>query len=293
MPVGIVCDSAASLPRHVAELHKVVVVPMGLSVDGRRICEDEIAPAEVTAALDRGAQTSGPSPGAFAHAIDQAARSLGDEAAADGHGVVVLTVGSRYSSTFQAARMAALAQPRGSPQVRVVDTGTAAGAEGLVVLAAAEAAAAGADLDHVQARANMVASRVRLVAAAEQLTHLVRGGRVPASLAHLGQRAGVRVLFELSPKGPRPLRTTLSLRATFDQLLGHWRRTVAADAALHVAAMHALRPVEAQVLLEAVAQEMAPATAVLGELGPVMLAHTGPGMIGLAWWWEQALTKPR
>ena len=65
-------------------------------------------------------------------------------------GVVVLTIAASMSSTHQAAMLAA--KDLGE-QVRVIDTTTAAGAEGLVVLEAARAARAGGDLDAVEAAA--------------------------------------------------------------------------------------------------------------------------------------------
>ena len=39
-------------------------------------------------------------------------------------------------------------------------------------------------------------------------------------------------------------------------------------------------------LLARVCEEVDPATAFLGEFGTVMVAHTGPGVVGLAWRWE-------
>jgi DegV family protein with EDD domain len=274
--VRIVCDSAAALDSELVALHRIAMVPMELSIAGERISEEELTPDQVVARLEDGVQTSGPAPGAFAEAI---------AAVAGPDGVVVLTVASRFSSTFQAARAAAALIGDGVP-VRVVDTGTAAGGEGLVVLAAAEAARAGAGLDQVVARAELAGSRVRLVAAVDRLTYLVRGGRVQASAARLGNRLGVRVLFELRRSGPRPLRPVVGAEAAFEQLLSQWRRTIVPDAELHVAALHALRPEEGAALLDAIGREIKPATALVCELGPVMLAHTGPGVVGLSWWWD-------
>ena len=71
-------------------------------------------------------------------------------------------------------------------------------------------------------------------------------------------------------------------------MLARWRHSRPRDRAarLHVAALHALAPEEAARLLEAVRAEAQPATAFVGEFDAVMVAHTGPGLTGLAWWWE-------
>lgn len=275
--MAVVCDSAASLGAALAARRGVVVVPMQLEVGGEPVSEETMALDDLVARLPEGVKTSGPPPGAFVQAITDAA---------SGEGVVVLTVGQRFSSTFQSAQTAA-GLVDGSGPVRVVDTATAAGAEGLVVLAAAEAARAGAPVDEVAAVAESVAAQVRLVAAVEDLTSLVRGGRLPASAARAGVHLGVRVLFELRATGPRPLRPSLSAGGAFDQLVAQWRRSIVPGARLHVAALHALRPEEAAQLLAAVQREVEPASSFIGTFGPVMVAHTGPGVIGLAWWWQE------
>jgi DegV family protein with EDD domain len=277
-PVAVVADSAAALDPALAGTYGIVTVPMQLEIGGRPVSEADMPLDEVVAHLEDGVQTSAPPPGAFADAVESAA-------AGGAQAVVVLTVGSNLSSAYQSAATAA---PLGSVPVAVVDTGTAAGGEGLVVLAAAQAAAAGMSLEEVKARATMVASRVRLVATVEELKYLVRGGRLAAGAARAGQAFGVRPVFELSRGRIRPLRPSLSADGAFDQLLAQWRRSIVDGAELHVAALHAMRYEDAAALLDKVRAEVEPATAFIGTFGPVMVAHTGPGVIGLAWWWEQS-----
>ena len=56
---------------------------------------------------------------------------------------------------------------------------------------------------------------------------------------------------------------------------------------LHLAAMHAQAQDEALLLVERVSATVSPATAFVAEFSPVMVAHTGPGLVGLGWWWER------
>lgn len=280
MPVKVIADSAAAIPPDLADELGVVVVPMQLEIGGRPVDEQELSLDELVAHLDEGVETSGPSPGAFVAAL---------EAHAGPEGALVVTVGRRYSSTFQSATAAASLAPGGTPVV-VVDSASAAGGEGLVVLAAARAARSGADLAAVEAIARRVVDRVRLVASVEELRHLVRGGRLPAGAARFGTHLGVRVLFELRADGPRPMRPALSAESAMDQLVARLVRTRPPGAVAHVAALHALRPAEAESLLAQVRKEVEPATAYVGTFGPVMVAHTGPGVLGLAWWWEEPTT---
>lgn len=275
MSVAIVTDSAAALPADLADKHGVTVVPMWLTVRGVPVREGERPLEELVA--EPGIETSGPAPGEFEEAI----RAVGD---ADG--VLVLTIAATMSSTHAAAEVAARAV---GEHVRVLDTTTAAGAEGLVVLAAAEAAAAGGSLDDVEAEARRVMDRVRLVAMVPTLDHLVRSGRVPGLAGWAGRRLGLAPLFEFGSGRARPLRPALGADAALDRIVGAWRRSrPPRPARLHVAVLHALAPERAEGLLSAVCAEAEPVASFVSEFGSVMVVHTGAGLAGLAWWWDDA-----
>jgi DegV family protein with EDD domain len=272
MAVAIVTDSAASIPEALARTWGVTVVPMWLDLEGHQVRETECSLDDVLDA--ERVTTSGPSPGEFEEAI---APVLGDD------GALVLTIAASMSGTHQAASLAGKAL---GDKVRVVDTTTAAGAEGLVVLAAARAAAAGADLDEVEAVAARVITQVRLVATVPSLDHLVRSGRVPGIAGWAGRHLGINPLFEFRSGKAHRLRPALSPDAAIERILHEWRRSDAPDAELHVAALHAVAPVAAHDLLARVEAERTPASSFVGEFNAVMVAHVGPGLIGLAWWWD-------
>jgi DegV family protein with EDD domain len=275
MSVAIVTDSAAALPPDLVARYGVTVVPMWLTVrgvpepEGRRSLEDLVVEEEIS--------TSAPSPGEFEHVIKDASRTS--------DGVLVLTIAASMSATHEAALLAAHAV--GGP-VRVVDTATAGGAEALVVLAAAQVARAGGSLDDAEARARTVLERVRLVATLSSLDHLVRSGRVPGIAGWAGRRLGINPLFEFRGGAVRRLRPALSRAAALDRIVALARRDAPADGSgrLHVAALHALARDVAEDLLERVTAPGDTATSFIGEFGPVMVVHTGPGLAGLAWWWE-------
>ncbi len=279
MSVAIVTDSAAALPSELAARHGIAVVPMWLTVNGEsepeglRSLEDLVSQSQVS--------TSAPTPGDFEAAIKDASRVH--------DGVVVLTIASTMSATFVAAGVAA--QSVGGA-VRIVDTATAGGAEALVVLAAADAAASGATLDQVETRARAVIERVRLVATISSLDHLVRSGRVPGIAGWAGRRLGINPLFEFRGGSVRRLRPALSQDAALDRIVDLVHRDRPNDTGhLHVAALHALAVDTAEALLDRVHALSTPATEFVGEFGPVMVVHTGPGLAGLAWWWEDEAAR--
>jgi DegV family protein with EDD domain len=276
--VGIVTDSAASLPAALAGSSHVEVVPLHLSLGEQSILDGDIPLDDLVARLDEGLTTSGPAPGEFAIAIEKAD---------GGDGVLVLTLSAAMSSTYDAARLATQMAEDDGNSVDLLDTGTAAGAQGLVVLAAAGAAQRGGSLQEVRAAAERAAGQVRLVASLPTLDHLARGGRVPGAAAWAGRWLGLNPIFEFKGGHVRPHRPARGESAARDRIVSMWSHTAGPGAGLHVAVMHASDPNGAEALRTAVCEEVQPASLWTGSFSPVMVAHTGPGLIGLAWWWER------
>jgi DegV family protein with EDD domain len=287
MTVTIVTDTAAALPPDLVERYGIRVVPLWLTVGGERHRDGEIPLDELVGRFDEPITTSAPSPGEFATVL---ADARGDGA------VLVLTIASGMSSTHDSARLAAKLVADDADvgvadehAVSVVDTGTAAGAQALIVLAAAQVAAGGGDIGAAQAAAEQVAAKVRLVATVADLERLARSGRVPDAARWIGDKLGVRPLFEFREGRARPLRPAFSLEAARERVV----QRCAADAPggdpgagrLHVTVLHALAPEAADDLVDRL-RPLRPASLLVGPFSPVMVAHTGRGLAGLAWWWE-------
>ena len=277
--VQVIVDSAAALPREVVERAALQVVPLRLNIGERSYADGDLPLEEVVARLDDGVKTSAPSPGEWSAAFERALAGA-DRA-------VVLTVSAAMSSTYGAARLAA--SDFGS-RVEVIDTGTAAGAEGLVALAAAQVAGNGGNPPSVIHAASRVVDQVKLVATMDSLDQLVRGGRVPSLAGWAGRRLGVNPLFEFAHGQVHPLRPAFSQAAALDRLV-HAVSSSAPDrrAVLRVAALHAVAPHLAGELVARLRATTSRLDAYVASFSPVMVAHTGAGLVGLAWWWDDAL----
>jgi len=274
MTVRVVTDSAAALDPATIAAWGILVVPTRLVVGDEHYLEGEIGISELLERFDEGVSTSGPTPGGFADAFVEA-----------GGDVLALTVAKGLSSSFQAARVA-LQGAR--PRVRLLDTGTAAGGQALVVLEAAKTAREGGSLDEVEAAARHVVEQVRFFAAFETLEYLIRGGRIDGVVGGIAERLGIHPFLQIEAGGHlRRLRPCFSRRAALDRIFRIWSRSRVEGALLHVVVAHVLARDDAEALLDRVRAEVEPATALISEFGPVMAVHTGPGLIGLAWWWEE------
>lgn len=286
LPVAVLTDSAASLPAGLASEARVTTVPMSLTIGDTAYRDGELSLDDVLARADEGVSTAAPTPGTYVDAATNATT------AQDGGGAaVIVTVASTVSASYQSATLAAGTV---DADVRVVDSGTAAGAQGLVVLAAARAAASGASLDEVEHAARRVAERVRLVATVHDLDRLAASGRVPDLVAHAGRAIGVNPIFEFRGGHARPRRPAIGRPAALNRIIAAWRRSKPADGdlagRLHVAALHAAAEAPAHELLDRVTKACKPAEAFVASFSSVMAAHTGEELVGLAWWWDDTAT---
>lgn len=277
MTVGIVTESASCVPDELADELGIHRVPLLLTIDGDTRAATDVARSTLLGMLDGDHQlsTSAPSPGAYLDAFDAADR---------GDGVVAVCLASQMSAAHQNARLAA---GMADATVDVVDTGTAAGGAGLVAIAAARAAQAGRDRAEVVTTAERTAARVRLVAAVGSLGYLARSGRVPALAGRAGDSLGVRPMFRFRDGAPHVLRPSLSADAVQGRLVARLHDDCPGPSGrLHVCALHGDRPADAAALLDRATRDRAVGTAFTATFDAAMLIHTGPDLIGLAWWWE-------
>src|SRR3954469_575302 len=192
MSVAVVTDSTAYLPAEVVADLGIEVVPLYVVLAGRSGREGrDIGPREVAQALSvRGQKvsTSRPSPGDFVAAYR---RCLGSGA----ERIVSIHLSSELSGTWGAARLAA--QQIGEHVATVVDSRSAAMGTGFAVLAAARAAAKGADADEAAAAARDIAAATRTLFVVDTLEHLRRGGRIGAAAAVLGSALAVKPVLHV------------------------------------------------------------------------------------------------
>jgi DegV family protein with EDD domain len=192
----VVTDSTAYLPEGFADRQSVSVVPLHVLVDQDSSLDGvDFGPAELAKALDerRTVTTSRPTPAEFAASYQAALR-------AGAPGVVSVHLSRDLSGTWEAARLAAeeINDKTGATVVRVVDSRTTGMGLGFAVLAAAKAAAAGAEPSEVERVAVDVASRTRTMFCLQTLEHLRRGGRIGPTAALVGSALAVKPLLHVS-----------------------------------------------------------------------------------------------
>ncbi|MDT4938153.1 MAG: fatty acid kinase fatty acid binding subunit [Pseudonocardiales bacterium] len=272
--VKVVTDSTAYLPPGAAERLDIHVVPLRVQL-GERTATDgvDVTGDQVAAALRDKIRvtTSRPSPAEFA-AMYQARLDAGADR------VVSVHLAAALSGTWESAALAAQDFPHGV--VRVVDSRSTAGALGFAVLAAAERAAEGASAAAVQGAATDVVDHTRTLFYVDSLEYLRRGGRVGTAAALFATSLSFKPLLQMVEGSIVPLekvRTSSKAVARLVQLTIDAAGDAEVDVAVHHVAARARAEQVAAQLRDAIAHLRALHVA---ELGPVVAAHLGPGVIG-------------
>ncbi|QIP86542.1 DegV family protein [Streptomyces sp. Tu 2975] len=272
--VAIVTDSTAYLPPPAMERHGITAVPLTVVLGDQALEEGtEISARSLATALQkrRPVTTSRPSPETFARAYREAA-------AAGATGIVSLHLSSELSGTHDAAVLAAKDAP---VPVRVVDTGMIAMALGFCALAAAEVSEAGGSLDEAVAAAEKRAADTAAYFYVDTLDYLRRGGRIGAAQALLGSALAVKPLLQLVDGRIDMLervRTASRAIARLEEIAAERAGTAPVDIAVH----HLAAPERAAALADRLRHRV-PGLADLhvSEVGAVIGAHTGPGLLGV------------
>jgi DegV family protein with EDD domain len=272
--VHIVTDSACDLTDALVKEHHVIVVPLTIRFGDEEL-EDrrQLSPEEFwQRCKGKGArpETAAPSPGSFMAAYQQAA----DEGA---EAVLCLTISSGVSGTYASAVTAA--DSFSAIPVNVVDTRSLTMGQGLLVIAAAEDAAAGAGLDDLVAATESRIGRVHVYGVLGGLEHLQRGGRIGGAQALLGSLLNIKPVIQVKDG----VVAEESKQRTRGRALDYLTTKVKADTPLErLSVADGACDDIADVLsrLDGIATEH-PLVSV--QLGPVVGAHTGPNTVGVCY----------
>ncbi|HVM28454.1 MAG TPA: DegV family protein [Mycobacteriales bacterium] len=273
--VAVVTDSTAYLPPGVGAKYGVGEVPLHVVLGSRSGAETvEVSPADVAEALRERrvpVSTSRPTPGEFAELY----RSTGSAC------IVSVHLSAALSGTSDAAQLAARDVAGDGIEVRVVDSRTIAMGLGFAVVAAARLATEGADIDVVEQRAREVAAGTDMLFYVDTLEHLRRGGRIGAAAALVGTALAVKPLLHVVDGQIAPLekvRTASKALARLEALVVERAGEGAVDLAVH----HLAAADKAEELAERLRGRVPALRELhLSEVGAVVGAHVGPGLLGV------------
>lgn len=281
--VKIVTDSVSQFPQVLAQELDVGIVPFPIIIDGKSFRDGiDIQPEELYHRMrseEIFPTTSHPSPGEYAAAIRKPLEA-GAEA------VVFIGMIASLSGAFASAQEGAEIVQKEFPDRRVIaiDSGIVTLAQGFLVLEAAKAAQAGADLETVLKLIEENKPRVGFFATLQTLEYLARGGRIGRAAHLAGTVLRIKPILTVGQDGVvGPVGQALGLSMAYRQVISHVEKAVGHPSYLRIGIMQADAPREATELERLARERLAPDEIIPSTFTPVMAAHTGPGLFGIAY----------
>jgi DegV family protein with EDD domain len=275
--VAVVTDTTHYAPREVLRRSGITEVSLYVNYGDRHERESDMADYddfyERLRGLEQLPTTSQPSIGDFL--------AMYEPLVAEGRDIVSVHIAGGISGTVETARQAAaeIAAKHPGRRVEVIDSRTACGGIALCALAGAAVARAHGDVDAVAARVHEAAGAMRMWFAVDTLEYLRRGGRIGTAQAWVGGALKIKPILTVDGQITPIERVRTSGRA-FERLVDYMKSRHA-DGADAWVVQHIQAADQAARLIERGRELFGTEPAFVGEVGPVIGTHVGPGLLGV------------
>jgi len=281
--VTVITDTCACVPDEMARELGLEIVPYYIHRGSETLIDMvDIRPDEFYEWLRTAKElpkTANPGPGDYLEAWHRAAKK-------GAQGLVVICLTSKGSGAYQSACVAKEMAEKELPglPVEVVDTLKVSMAHGWAVIEAARAAQAGASLDEVVRVSKEIAGKAVMIQTADTLRYLYMGGRIGKAQHLAGSLLSIKPLIGMEDGIVVPLGTARSRPKAYQKMAAMMQEDVGLGARVKVAFMHNAAPEEVARLQALVEPRFECVETLTTQLNPALGVHTGPGMVGLAYY---------
>jgi fatty acid kinase fatty acid binding subunit len=274
MAVRLVSDTCHYLPRGLVEANEIREVSLYVHRRGEVLRESDLVDYDAYYAALGGApelpSTSQPSIGDFL-AVYEPLVHAGDE-------VLSIHLSGGISGTVRSAEQARDQLGAAAVRVRVLDSASACGGQGLMLLAAAAAIRSGGDLEAAARRALEARARLQLWFAVDTLEYLRRGGRIGGAQAWLGTALRIKPILSVESE-ITPIERVRTWRRAFERL-ADLLETCRREGSDGWVVQHIQARSEADQMIARGREIFGTDPVIVSEVGPVVGTHVGPGLLG-------------
>ena len=202
-----------------------------------------------------------------------------------GQDILYLAFSSGLSGTYQSGCVAAEELKEKFPGRRIVcvDSLQASMGEGLFCYLVGKKRCQGADLDTAADYARQIAPQVCAWFTVDDLMFLKRGGRVSSAAAVAGTLLGIKPVLHVDEEGHLiPKEKVRGRRASLDALVKHFEATALDKTGGTVFISHGDCADDARYVIDKL-RALGVKEIEMGDIGPVIGAHSGPGTVALFW----------
>jgi len=278
--ISIITDSDSSLPHDIARKYSIKQVPITIQF-GEDVYETDvnINDQQVFERIDKEGKlptTAAPSPGNFAAAYKEAFEK--DKADA----IICFCVSGEISATYSAAKLAA-EEFTSKKRIEVIDTRSLTMGQGYMVIAAAEAAQAGASVEQIIAAATAIRERTHVYGALATLKYLSMSGRVSHLAAGMAGMLNIKPILAVQNGRLDLMEKVRTKKKAWARVIDLVKQDVGTGQIERMCILHVTAAKEAQEFKELLQESVkCPKETPFVQLTPGLSVHTGAGLVGVA-----------
>lgn len=278
--IGFLVDSLARIPDELMAQYHMHVIPLRVVFGQESLREQiDISDEEFLTRLKAARTlptTSQASPGEFVEVYKEMAKEFDS--------IIAPLLSSTLSGTVSAATQAARMVEEEGIKVTVVDSRSAFMGSGMLALAGARAAAAGATHEECVALIESLIPKIRVMLVVDTLDYLAKGGRIGGASAFLGNMLQVKPILAFREGKIEPIERVRTKRKALDRLVDIMAAEVGTRP-YRAALGHVAAPNECVALGRQIQERMPNFREFhMSTVGPIITTHTGPGTVGLIYY---------
>lgn len=278
--IAILTDSTAAFPAELIKKYAINEIPLTVNWNGKSYLDNvDITPEEFYRRLEIEKElptTSQPSAGAFKEVYDRLAEDYED--------ILTILISSELSGTVASALAAA--EMAGDFPVEVVDSRMTTMALGLCVIKAAEMADQGASMEEILAALKPLIENMRIMFVVDTLEFLHRGGRIGGAQRLLGSVLAMKPLLQLLDGKIESLESVRTKKKAVQKMISVFEEDAVGKEKIHMTVFHGVAADDAEQIRTYLEEKYHPETLIVANLSPVIGVHTGPGTVGIAYYFE-------
>lgn len=271
--IAIVTDSTSDLPFEVKEKWGISTVPLYVQVDNRNFKDgEELSFHQFYELLESGVipVTSSPPPSEFIRVYQRLADRVDH--------IISIHITGKGSATIQSAALAARLVK--GAEVTVYDSGGVSMGIGFLAIEAARSAIQGLGVKEILSRLDRLKERIHTFAAIPTLKYLQKSGRVTRGQTLLGSLLSIKPVLEIKDGVVEVVDRMRTFPKALARLIDLAYEAVGRKPVV-MAVMHADAREEAEKLAAKLRDKLDIKELNIGEVGPALASHGGPGMIGI------------
>ena len=273
--IKIVTDSAADIPPQIREELGITVVPLYVRFgeetfkDGVTISNDEFYRRLVSG--DVYPNTIQPSPQDFKETYEQLAK--------DADGIVSIHLSDKFSGTSNSAKQA-MALIKSKCPIEVINSNSMTIGLGMICIAAARAAKAGANMSTVVKEVNEAIPQIHFMVLFDSLKYLAKGGRIGQAKKLLGTLLNIKPLLGMKDGIVVPVGQARSYAKGIEKQYSFLTDALNEKGNVKdLAIMYNTTKDEANNLADRIAPLYTREKIIMGQIGPILGSHGGPNLI--------------